>query len=714
MKNDDADAGLSKDEKIVQQAKTRFKQAQDWESVARENFVFDLRFDAGDATNHYQWPDDIRTARIAENKPILTVNKVHQNNLRVINDQRQNPTQVEIRPVGNGASVEAAKVFEGVIRHIEENSSAQLAYNNAVYGQVVGGVGYWRITTDYASEDSFDQEIFIKRVADPLSIYLDPDITEADGSDARWGFVFEDLPRDQFERKYPQEAGLVGLNAPLGTGPDDNHWETKDHVRVAEYFRRSLKNDTLHELDNGMSVKESEVKGADLLEQLKVNSVRTREIESPQIEWFLIAGSKIVDRKDWAGRYIPIVRVIGEETVIDGKMDRRGLTRCQLDSQRIWNYWASSAVEQVALQPKSPFITPVEAIRGFEENWAGANIDSKAYLPYNGISPNGDPIPKPERSPPPIMSQAFLDGMKIAASEMMVVTGIYEANLGVKSNEVSGKAVDARARQGDTATYHFIDRFSHAIRYTGRILVDLIPKIYDSARVMKILAENGDPRSVQIDPNAAQAHVPVQNPDHPEFDPNAIQAIWNPAVGQYSVIATIGPDYETRRQENFNAISKILQADPGWAPIIGDLMVAAADFPGAQEMAKRLHNMVPLKALGINTPDPQVAQLQELLAKQHQELIKMESELTQAKNKSSEQEQQKQIDLYDAETRRMTAVGKIDPAAMMPIIRQLVSEALGTPINPIIAAHALENSQMEQVPEAPPSQVLAPEQPSSE
>jgi hypothetical protein len=711
--------GLTKDEKIVQGAKDRFKLAEVWESDARANYIFDLKFANGDSSNMYQWDTGVATPRVTENKPCLTINKTMQHCLNVLNDNLQNPSQVEIRPVGNGASAKAAEVFEGIIRHIEQVSHAQSAYEAGCYGQVIGGCGYWRVVTDYASEISFDQEIFIRRITDPLSVYLDPDIKHDDGSDARWGIIFREMPREEFERDYPEEAdngpgggmGTTGASSPLGMGStyDGDTWDTKEHVRVAEYFTKSSKTDKLHELDNGMTVRESEAKTGDLMDQLRLHSVRYREIDTPEIMWYLIAGSKIIDRHPWAGKYIPIVRVIGMETVIDKQLDRRGHTRALEDPQRIYNFWSSAAVEQVALQPKSPFLAPIEAISGFEEYWANANTESKAYLPYKSIDEHGNPIQKPERSQPPVMAQAFLDGMKIASQEMMMVSGQYEADMGAKSNDVSGKAIDARKRAGATSTYHFIEHFASAIRFTGLILVDLIPKIYDTERVIRVLGESGIESSIHLNPNAPDAHQQTANADAPDYDPAAIQAIFNPAVGTYDVVATIGPDYETRRMETFNAISKLLQSDTQLTPIIGDLLMQAADFPLADVIAKRLRNLVPPKALGINTPPPEVQQLQQQLAQQHQVMAQMSNELVQAKNKASATEEQKQIDRYEAETRRMAVVAKTDPDAIRPLIRQLVSEVLGTPINPIIAQHAYENAMMHPTtanPNPPPGQII--------
>lgn len=695
------------DEDVVNQAKKRFRQCEEWESNFRVRYVDDYKFAFGDSENMYQWPAEMLNDRISDGRPCLTVNKTRTFVLQIVNDQRENKSQVEIRPVGNGASYEAAQILEGCVRHIEYQSNAQNAYSNATHCAVCGGVGYWRIVTDYANEDSFDQEIFIKRVADPLTVYLDPDIQEADGSDARFAFVYEDLARDEFEQKYPDAEATS--NAPLGY-ESQSDWEGKDHVRICEYYRKTDKKDTLHLMRDGTTVRESMLKKfqPELLDIIDEISVNSREIIEDQVEWYFIAGSEIIDQREWLGKYIPIVRVIGEETVIDHQLDRRGLVRFLRDPQRMYNFYTSSAVEYVALQSKAPWMAPAASIEGYEEEWANQHLDNTQVRLWKHKDANNEDIPKPERLTPPQMSPAYLQGMKVAEGEFMFASGIYDAQMGAKSNEVSGKAVQERQRAGATTNYNYIDRFADAIRFTGRILVDLIPKVYDVPRIIKILAQDGAQKTVQLDPNHPQAHSQVQDETSDQYNPQQVTAIFNPNIGIYAVEADIGPAYATKRQEAFDAFSQIIKGNPQLVAVAGDLMFRAADFPMADEIAERLANMVPKQAKG-GQPDPQMMQqiqdMQQAMAKQHMLLQQQAQELQQSKQKGEVDALKQQISWYEAETKRMAAVGAIDPMAMRPIVRSLVSEVLGQPANPIIAAHAYESSQMHNPDETPPQQV---------
>lgn len=661
----------SEDDKIIEEAQKRFRLCEKWESDARNLFLDDIKFCNADSDNGYQWPNDIRRNRDVDERPCLTVNKTRQHCLQIINDAKQNKPSVAVKAVGNGATYESAQIFEGVIRHIEYISNAQSAYDMATKFQVQGGVGYWRIATDYCGDDSFDQEIFVRPVKDPLTIFLDPDIQEADGSDARFGFVFDDMPRDEFEDVYGEYKDYVGKSA-LG---NTEGWLDEDHVRVAEYFRKVEKKDKLVAMNvNGeqVIVKASSVPKEIMDQVIDSPDAKIREIIENEVEWFLIIGDHVAKRSIWPGKYIPIVRVIGEETIIDGQLDRKGHTRAMKDPQRIYNYWTSSSVENVALQSKTPFIGPMNAFSGLETYWDQANRVNFSWLPYNAYDDKGQLLPPPQRQSPPVMSQAYMTGMQIASDELRAVSGQYQAEMGMPSNETSGIAIQQRQRQGDNATYHFIDNLALAIRFTGKILIDLIPKIYDTKRIIKIMAEDGVETEVMIDPGLKQSYLQKQ-----QMEKEKVQAIFNPNVGKYEVEADIGPAYATRRQEAFNAFVEIMKQNPNILQIAGDLVFKAADFPMADELAERYRRTMPPGLLG-EAPPPQIESMQQQLQNM-QGLIK---QLTQAyaeeKSKNKDKSDKSSIDAYRAETDRLEvfASHNVDMKNFALNVAQLVKEML--------------------------------------
>jgi len=695
------DRGDTRDDKIVKEALKRFKRTEEWEATARVRWIEDVKFVNGDSDNLYQWPSTTLDARgygannTGDQRPCLTINKTRQHVLQIINDARQNRTHIKVRPTGGGATYEAAQVYDGIIRHIEYVSNAEAAYATATRFQVQGGIGYLRVTTGYAGPDTFDQEMFINRVKNPLAIYLDPDIQEADGSDAKFGFVFEDVAKDTFKAEHPDYADLA--EAAL-----DNEYEfiTADHIRIAEYFRRKPVKDQLVAFKDPKSGEQVQIRRSEMnrsawravmSEVLADPDTLTREVEDYEVEWFKIAGHKIIDRKPWAGRYIPIVRVPGEETVIDGEMDRKGHVRALKDAQRMYNYNVSAQVEFGALQNKIPYIAPAEAIEGYETFWEAANTQNFSVLPYKSLSDQGAPINKPERQAPPNASQAYELGMKNAANDMMLVSGQYQADFGAPSNERSGVAIQQRQRQGATATYHYIDHLAMALRFLGKILIDLIPKVYDTKRVIKIMAEDGSDSEVLLDPNAAEAFLEQQQKNADE----AKQIIFNPNVGRYDVISDVGPDFATRRQEAFNALSQIAGSNTELMAVIGDLLFKSADFEYADEIAERLERMVPAQAKG-DGPNPQVVQLQQQIAAMtklldtlSQKLQEQQLALKDKTARIAEGAEQKIIDAYDVETRRLAVLKDFmaaEPEAAMALVRQVVMDAMNTEVAPQGAA----------------------------
>lgn len=684
---------MSDNTEIIREARERLKAALDWEEGARRRAKEDYKFVNADADNGYQWPVDMLRARELDRKPSLTINKTRQHCLQIINDARQNQVEIRVDPVGNNATYESAQCMQDLIRHIEYQSQAQDVYINAVEFQVTTGIGYWRVLTDYVDDDSFDQEIYLRRIKDPYMVALDPDINEFDGSDARFGFIYEDLPEELFQKRYPKFKDRASQSA-LNIGRDDS--VPDKHVRICEYYRRSEKSDTLY-LVNGETISRDKL-GTDIAARLeKEEGVEKRHILKSEVEWFLIIGDEIAERRDWLGQFIPIVRVIGEETIIDGKLDRKGHVRALKDPQRMYNYWSSAAVEFGALQTKVPWVLPLEAVSGVEQYWANANTTNYSYLPYRSKDETGNPLAPPQRAQPPVAAQAFLAGMTTAGNELMMASGQYQSQMGEQSNERTGIAIQERQRQGDNATYHFIANLASAIRYTGRILIDLIPHIYDTKRVIQIMQEDGTQTSIQINPEIGGPSQEQQ------VDEDEVVRMLNPAVGRYQVRSDVGPAFATRRQEAFNAMVQIMSANPDLLNKAGDLLMRAADFPMAEELAERL------KPPSI---DPAVQQAQAQIQDLQQKLADALQQLAEQHVKHTGSEQQKEIDVYKAQTDRMNAIGKFDPAEFIPIIRQLVHEAIQTPMAPVLNA-ADQTLDAEVMPQTTPPGAI-PGQPSQE
>jgi len=682
---------LEKFQKIFKRAQDRFRRCEDWESYARRMFLDDLKFANADADNKYQWPTRMWNDRQRDERPALTINKTRQHNLNIINDAKMNKPGIKYRAAGNGATAEAARIWDGIARHIEYQSNAQAHYDVATSFQVQAGLGFLRVITDYVSEDSFDQDIFITSIPDPMTVYIDPDARAPAKEDMRFAFIFEDMPKDVFEKKYPQYVKYMGTEGLVG----DRGWRDDDHVRVAEYFEAEDVDDELLMFD-GPDGQPTTLMASDLRKVDPKSYVfddpmtRKRSVQKRVIHYHFIIGTHIVEseEKDWIGTTIPIIPVIGEEIIIEGRMDRKGHTRAMKDPQRMYNYWASSAVEYGALQSKTPWIVGVETVEGFEEYWATANRQNHAYLPYKSIGDDGKPLPPPARVEPPVPSPVALKGMEVAAMEMQMVSGQYENQMGQQGNERTGKAIAERQRQGDRATYHFIDNLAIAIRQVGKIVLDLVPKLYDTNRIVMILAENGESLEVKLDPQLKQAHMLELNENN-----EVISRLLNPAIGKYEVQADVGPGYATRREEAFNALTLILTQSPALTNIIGDIMFRAGDFPMAEEAAERLKRMVPPQALGQGpTQNEQMLTMQ--VQQLQQALEATMDELAKEKGKTQARLEKREVDVYDAITKRIDVVGKQGLSALQLAKLQddVVRESEDVPISDTYEGHKQQDS----------------------
>ncbi len=686
------------EQSIIKKLKKRYNQCIAWEAEARVRFDYDYKFANGDTHNKYQWDSDLVSNRELDDRPCLTVNKTQQHNLMVINDAKQNKPGIRIRPVSDEASFEAAEIYQELIYHTEYISNAETVYDSATTYQVEAGIGYWRIVTDWVDDNSFDQEAYIRHIKDPRSVYLDPDINEVDGSDARYGIIFEDMPNDLFKEKNPKYAVLAGSQT-LG----NDGWLDKDSIRIAEYYYKEEKQDKLVTWtdQNGQVLSmlsklgdQQKLMYKEIKKQKQIQAeyqFRERKIVTDDITWCKIAGDRIIDTKEWLGKYIPIVRLVGTETVIDGILDRKGHTRALINAQQIYNYNTSGNVEYGALQTKAPWLAPSKAVENFEEYYRTANTDNHSYLPYNHIDEDGNPIPAPQRPQAPQPGPAYTEQLKIAQNEMMMASGQYQSQFGENENAKSGVAINARQRQGDRSTYHFLDNQSIAIRFTGKILLDLYPKIYDTKRVKQILTRDGTKMNIQIDPQAKQAYQQLDTINADKDHSKQIeQVIFNPNVGTYDIKADTGPSFATRRMEAFNALTQIASQDKNFMQVAGDLFFKVADFPEADILAERYRRMIPPNILG-DTPNPQQEQIMHQASDKIEQLTAMIGDLTK-KLSDKDQElniktrevtlrekeaavEQQRLD-YDAETKRLVALGNSGPGLsveqIQPLVKQIV------------------------------------------
>lgn len=567
---------------ILEKALREFEEAEDFEENTRHLREEDLKFFLGDSDNEWQWPEQIIKLRKQPGKPArptLTMNKMPLHVRQITNEQRQNRPAIKVRPVDDRADKDVAEVFDGLIRHIQDISDAETAYDTACEHQAVSGLGYWRILTEY-EDDSFDQSIRIARIRNPFKVYLDPYIQTPEGSDAEYGFIFEDIPTERFKREYPDAK-------PISWEPDEYGWVTRNTVRIAEYFCVKYVERELGLLPDNSAVFTDENPGPFL---------KTRKVQDSKVHWYKMTAFDILEEQEWPSRYIGIVRVVGEEWEVDGKLIVKGLVRNAKDAQRMYNYWTSSEAELAALQSKAPYVGPAGFAKGFESNWKMANVENIAYLEYNTVDVNGNPAPPPQRQIPPQPAAAFIQAKLGASEDIKATTSQFNASLGQEGNEKSGKAILARQREGDTANFHYLDNLSKAIRHTGRILIDMIPKLYDTQRVARILGEDGSSELVMLNPEMAETRQPGGE---------GIKGIYNLNVGKYDVSVSVGPSFTTKRQEAAEFMTQIAQSVPTVIQQAGDIILEQFDMPGADRLSKRLKKFLPPGIVEEDDDDPE-------------------------------------------------------------------------------------------------------------
>lgn len=692
----------SEDGQIITEAKDRFKRAQDWESEFRALAITDTKFANADTDNAWQWDSDLKQGREDVNRPCLTVNKTQQHVLQITNEARKNKPAIVVKPVGEKVSAKAAQIWEGLIRSIERNSGAQTIYDDATESQTTCGIGYFRINHAFVDDATFDQEIVIAPVRDHMSCLLDCDIKQKDGSDAGWGFIFDDQNRKEFEKLNPA-IPLPSMTTQMSLD-EAQGWITKESVRICEYYRIRQTEDELIwvQNENGESAtfKRSEIperwRGDALDEYEKGNKglFKKRKIKRRRLEWFKIMGNTIVERQKLAGKYVPIIRIVGREKRIEGKLHRTGIVRALKDMQRMYNYNSSGQVEVVALQTKSPWLVDARAIEGNEDAWNRANVQNASALVWKGWDAKlAAPIPEPKRVDPPVPSSGFMEGMKIASAEMEMVTGQYQAQREQPRLEKTPQAINQRVNVGETATFDFIDNVAIAIRHAGNVIMDLAPHIYDTQRVVKILAKDGTMSDVLIKPDAEEAHQESKSPEEEE-----VKVLFNPKIGRYAIEADVGPAYASQRQAAWDAFVQIVSSAPELMGVIGDMMFLSADFPNADKIAERLRKEI--EALKPYLFDeglgPQMAKLQADLNNAQSEVAELLQKLAEANLRLRGRDEKRDIESHRAESDRMKVIldkVPLSPDEMRALVHQMVEDALQIKLAPVVEANKDELEQ---------------------
>jgi hypothetical protein len=633
--------GSSADE-FIRFALKRFKASAEGEATLRAKMLKDKKFFAGE-----HWDPRQQTEREEQGLPCLVIDRLKQPKRQITNGLMAARPAIQINAIDDGADVETAQAIQGLVRNIERQSHAEVVYATGADDAVVCGRGFWRVDVPWANEDGepdpndpaafFRQEIRLKRIRNQFTVYPDARCQEVDYRDARYYFVIEDVPVDEFDERYPNSKACKGrrgdsAGALQSIGDEVPDWFTDKAIRIAEYWYIDLVRVTMalisvpqpDVLDEQTGKMVEQPPKMVVIEKERgqawpagVTEIDTRPAMKRKVKWACINGIEVLEGNDqktagreWAGRWIPIIPCLGEEFDIGGRVDLRGMVRDAMDAQRVQDYEVSDLIEKQMLASRAPYIMAEGQIEGYAGDWAVANTKRLSHLLYKPQALGGALVPPPQRNAFEPAIQATLVGIQQSAEWIMASTGFHEPNLGMQGPQESGKAIMARQRQGEIGSSNYAINLSHAIRFTGEIIVDLIPHYYDEARSARILGLDDREKQVMF-----HAGKPPSDEERAAIEAQGV-SIYDISTGRYDVAVGQGTSKDTQRQEAVEMLTTAMQANPAMWQIAGDLYWKFVDLPVARELAERFKLMLdPRVQQGDGKqPDPRMlmAQMQQM------------------------------------------------------------------------------------------------------
>lgn len=629
--------GKTKTQDIIKAAKDCLDKYQERESDNIDRAKEAILFRSGE-----QWPAAIKRDRENANqdggpRPCPVMDKTNQYVRIVVNEMRQNKAAIKVRPVDDKADKEVAEVYTGIIRHIEDASEATVAYTTAGEQGIDGGFGYFRVITEYCDPASFEQDIRIKRIPNRFSVALGYH-TEPDGADAQEGLVWEDMDIEQFKSTYPS-AKTDGFEA-------DDSWITDDTIRVAEYFRLEPYKQKIFLMPDGETWTEEELEESGLD---KETALKSRTATMKRLKWYKMTGVETLMEKDLPGRFIPIIKVTGNELVMpDGKIRLSGMLEEAMDPQRVHNFAVASFIENVALAPRAPWLGYKGQFDTARNDFADANRRNITVLEADMVEVNGQAAPLPTRIPPPGIAPGWQQLISLTQNDIQGALGMYGPSIGAKSQEKSGVALREQKEQGSINTFQFQDNLSRSIQHCGRIILEWIPHYYDTERVARILGEDGSEDSAYLNPEQEQAVMMRTDKFGREIGKS-----YNLSVGKYDLSVSTGPSYTAKRQEAAENMIQFVQAKPELMQVVGDLLFKNLDFPGSDKISERLKALLPppiqqmeqeqsesdlnQKMMALQQASQHLEQKAQALFAKEQELMAAQQQIAEAGNATSQE-----------------------------------------------------------------------------
>lgn len=605
---------------VLKRAQANYQKDKDYWSEVYRKAREDMYFISDD--EYAQWKQEDTSIR--GKRPCLTIDQLGQFIHKVANTIRMNTPTINILP-STDADVETAEVFKGLIKNIEYRSNADEAYDTASLSSIRCSIGFFKIEHDYVSEDSFEQELLIKRVVNALNCWIDCDSIEVDGSDARRATILEPVSVKEFKRRY-------GNKEPVSFGEEKTAGKDDDFINIAEYYE--------------IVEEEKEVGLTDLgdMEEAKegVEYANKRKLKKTRIKRCVLSGADVLAETDFPGKYIPLIPVYGEEAWIDGKRQLYSLIRKSKDAQRMYNYWKSLETELLMKQPNAPIMVGEGQIEDYAVDWQ--NPQKAMALRYKTHDSEGNPLPAPIRLAPPTIPTGIVNAARATIDDIKATMGLYNASIGQASNETSGVAITRRKEEGDVATYHFGDNLVKSITQCGRVLVCAIPEVYDTPRIIRIIGAEDEPKQIGI--NGAMA----EDQERP----------FNLQQGKYDVRVTTGASSLTKRQEAADFFTQIVTKQPELMSVMGDLLFKNMDFSGAQAMAERMKKVIDPKFLDENKEDPEKQQLKMVIQQSQMAMQQMQAQMADMQKQLQDKQAEIQVKAQGEQNKAGHEQGKLE------------------------------------------------------
>lgn len=659
---------MTKQNEILDEIKKRLKQAEDYWRDNYQRGVEDKEFVTVEGS---QWGEKEIKERQSEGKPSLEFNMIRAYCRQQINTQRQNRPQAKVVAVDNGADADKAKLIEGLIKDTEEATDAESAYDIAAENAVYGGLGFYRLVTDYVSNNSFNQEPKFVPVHNPHAVYIDPMSRALDGSDMTWAIVGDWIDKDKVIAEYGEDAAVTFEDSAY------SDWYDADDkaLRVVEYFKLEEVKDTLWLLHNGTSDYKSKLadKFGDDEHVLKHHGIvlQSRPTTRKQVKWYKASGAKILEENSFPGEYIPIIPVYGEVTFVQEKRYIFSLVHFAKDPQRLFNYWKSTEAHILQKNQDDILVADAEGVAGYEDQWQNPSKYAAVY--YNFVDENGQQRPAPFRmgaAQPPV---GVLNAAESAKQGITDILNMHAPVMGGQGNETSGVAIGMRQRQSETAQFHLQDNLNKSIRHGAKILLGLYQALYTVPMVRRIVGVDGDSEQVTL------------------FDKTAKGVIADVTVGRYDVRMDTGPSFNTQREQNFALMMQLLSMNPQLFSLIGDILLQNSPLLNAKEIAERIKSTMPPQVLGKEQIDPEQAKAQ--IAQLDQLVQKMTGEIEQLQALANDKEADRQLEMVkvqlqvekDIRVAQINASSRADVEELkgtVELLKEQLSMSTGQPIIP--------------------------------